>query len=291
MTRQRVLQAAADLGYRPNLAAQTLAAGRSGFVMLVIADVRLGELTIAMSSFLTSELARHGLTLVVHFDAPGSRPLLDVVADLRPRAVISMFEPTIELVTDLKDVGVTSYSVFSRTGTLGALHLLTGEMQVAHLVSQGHKVIGFAEPAEPGYEGLSSQRFLGVADACARRGLPKPCAVRFDIQATVASEGVQQLMDAGATAVCAYNDDVALVVLAGIRGAGLECPADLAVIGVDNIVAGYSSEPSLSTVELRPEEVARLEVAAVLERLGFVDDENGEAEVAAALGLIVRAST
>jgi DNA-binding LacI/PurR family transcriptional regulator len=48
--------------------------------------------------------------------------------------------------------------------------------------------------------------------------------------------------------VCAYNDEVALAVLAGVRKLGLEVPGDLAVIGVDDIPSARLAEPPLTTV-------------------------------------------
>ncbi len=50
------------------------------------------------------------------------------------------------------------------------------------------------------------------------------------------------------TGICAYNDEVALAVLAGARRLGLAAPADLAVIGVDDIPAARLAVPPLTTV-------------------------------------------
>jgi DNA-binding LacI/PurR family transcriptional regulator len=59
---------------------------------------------------------------------------------------------------------------------------------------------------------------------------------------------VRRWRDAGVTGVCAYNDEVALAVLAGMRPDGLAAPADLAVIGVDDIPAARLAAPPLTTV-------------------------------------------
>jgi len=54
----------------------------------------------------------------------------------------------------------------------------------------------------------------------------------------------------GITAVCAYNDEVALAVLAGMNALELRAPRDLAVIGVDDIPAGVLAAPALTTISL-----------------------------------------
>nr|WP_308061903.1 substrate-binding domain-containing protein [Streptomyces sp. LBUM 1477] len=50
------------------------------------------------------------------------------------------------------------------------------------------------------------------------------------------------------TGVCAFNDDVAMSVLAGLRHLGLEAPRDMAVIGVDDTPAAAVSWPPLTSV-------------------------------------------
>jgi DNA-binding LacI/PurR family transcriptional regulator len=51
------------------------------------------------------------------------------------------------------------------------------------------------------------------------------------------------------TAVCAYNDETAFILLAGMRRAGLRAPGDLAVIGVDNISLAPFADPPLTTID------------------------------------------
>jgi DNA-binding LacI/PurR family transcriptional regulator len=50
------------------------------------------------------------------------------------------------------------------------------------------------------------------------------------------------------TAVCAYDDTIALAVLAGLRRHDLTAPHDMAVIGVNDLAAGRLSDPELTTV-------------------------------------------
>ncbi len=59
--------------------------------------------------------------------------------------------------------------------------------------------------------------------------------------------------DAGVTAVAAFDDDVALRVLAAMRLAGLSAPGDLAVIGFDDNGYGALSSPTLTTVHIDAE--------------------------------------
>ena len=91
------------------------------------------------------------------------------------------------------------------------------------------------------------------------------------------------------TAVCAQSDEIACLVLYGIRQAGLRCPADLAVIGVDANPMGEVSSPPLTTVEFDPVAVADAAIAALFERLGHPAPPSRELTDIARL--IVRSST
>jgi DNA-binding LacI/PurR family transcriptional regulator len=59
------------------------------------------------------------------------------------------------------------------------------------------------------------------------------------------------------TGVCAFNDETAIAVLAGMRERGLTAPADLAVIGVDDIPTARLASPPLTTVGLDMRQAGR----------------------------------
>jgi DNA-binding LacI/PurR family transcriptional regulator len=247
-TREAVRLAAQELGYRPNRAAQSLAAGASRIAMFVVPSVHLGELSIVVSSHLTARAAERGVTLVAHFEGPASRPIIDVADDLRPRVVFAMFGLDDDTTGRLSERGIPVVTLLQGTGP-APVSDRSGWLQVQHLAGRGHRRIGYADTTDPGLEVVARMRHRGVADACARRGLPAPTHERFDLNGRGAERKVRRLVEAGVSAVAAYNDEVAITVLAGIRRAGLRCPEDLAVIGVDEMAINGSMEPPLSSIE------------------------------------------
>ena len=115
------------------------------------------------------------------------------------------------------------------------------------------------------------------------------------VTAAVAADGsdaaavVSQWVRSGVTAVCAQSDETALVVLHGIREAGLRCPQDLAVMGVDAIPLGAVSGPPLTSVGFDAKTIVEVSVAAMMSELGYPSGhEPSSANVA---HLIQRAST
>jgi len=69
------------------------------------------------------------------------------------------------------------------------------------------------------------------------------------------------------TAVCGYNDETAMAVLAGMHLRDLQAPNDIAVIGVGDIAAAQVSLPPLSTIGFDYEETGRELAQAILESL------------------------
>jgi DNA-binding LacI/PurR family transcriptional regulator len=67
--------------------------------------------------------------------------------------------------------------------------------------------------------------------------------------------------------VCAYNDETAMAVLAGMHLRGLRAPEDIAVVGVGDIPAAQVSIPSLTTIGFDYEETGRELAQAILDSL------------------------
>ena len=255
-TREAVLRAADELGYRPNRAAQSLAAGTSRIALFVIPSVHLGELMIVISSQLTARAAEQGVTLVVHFEGSGNRSVIDAAGDLRPRVVLSMFGLDDVTTAWLRDRDIPAASLFPSGGLAMNVSDPTGSIQVEHLAHLGHTRIAYADTTDSGLGMLAQIRHDLVAVACTERGLPAPAYGRINLDGAGAAEIVKRWANDGVTAVAAYNDEVAVAVLAGIRRAGLGCPQDIAVIGVDDMSINGSMEPPLSSIAFDVDKLA-----------------------------------
>ena len=82
-----------------------------------------------------------------------------------------------------------------------------------------------------------------------------------------AALAVDQWTNASVTAVCAYNDETAMAVLAGMHRRGLRAPDDIAVIGVGDIAAARVSIPPLTTIGFDCGETGRELAQAILDGL------------------------
>jgi DNA-binding LacI/PurR family transcriptional regulator len=249
-TRAAVKRAAEQLGYRPNEAARRLASGQSRLVLFVVPHVRLGEIVVEMAGTLTGELAARGLTLSTHFQSHGSRSIVEVAQRLDASAVVAMVPLPAGVDQLLATAGIRVVSPLGDSNTPGFGYQGTiGATQVRHLHDLGHRRIAFAGTDEVGLEPFRVGREAGVRAAAHELGLPEPLVATFATDGSDAASIVRGWHRDGATAVAAYNDDVAFVVLHGIRAAGLACPRDMAVIGMDAEKSGLVSAPPLTTIK------------------------------------------
>ena len=285
-TREAVYRAAAQLGYRPNVAARNLARGKSGVVLYVVPRVAVGEMPLVAGSRMTTELARLGLLQVQIFETEEDQHVIDTVTNLDPVAVTSLFPLSRDVLGAVEAASIPHIEI-GALPALGAPHLSVGELRVEHLVSRGHRRIAFAYTDIARWRALGDYWLDGITRAARARDL-LPIGVA-EVSQDNAAEVVTSWVRDGVTAVCGQSDEVACLVLYGIREAGLRCPDDLAVIGVDATPMGALSSPPLTTVEFNPIAVADAAIVAVRTELGYQTQPPPQPTDIARL--IVRAST
>lgn len=269
-THEAVVNAAEQLGYRPNAAARNLARGRSGVVLYVVPRVAVGEMPMLAGSQMTTELGRLGLLQVQVFETEDDQHVVEAIKNLDPIAVTSLFPLSSGARAAASDAQVPLIEIGLLTA-LGDPHLAVGALRVDYLISRGHRQLAFAYTGVEAWRALGDYWLEGVTAAARTHQLPPVTVDAVTIDNAV--EVVRRWHRAGATAVCAQSDEVACLVLYGIREAGLNCPDDLAVIGVDANPIGAVSSPPLTTVEFDPTAVAGAAVAAVLTELGYAAPE------------------
>ena len=148
---------------------------------------------------------------------------------------------------------------------------LIGRLQADRLVARGCRRIGYATTDDPRVADFAERRLAGVRAACVEHGLPEPVVIPVRVDPAAGAEAVAAWTQADVDGVAAYNDDVAFAVLAGARAAGLAVPADLAVIGVDDVPLAALASPPLTTVTQSIEREASYLAACVLAALDGED--------------------
>ena len=199
-------------------------------------------------------------------EAAVDAPLLEVQASyLDASAVISLIPFDEETTEALHRAGA---EVLLGTGSQARAELQEiGRLQAHHLIGLGCSRLGYALTEEHPTQFRVQERMRGVAAACAERGLAEPVALEVAMDGAQAALAVDQWTNASVTAVCAYYDETAMAVLAGMHLRGLRAPDDIAVIGVGDIAAAHVSIPPLTTIGFDCGETGRELAQAILESL------------------------
>ncbi|MEV6348309.1 LacI family DNA-binding transcriptional regulator [Actinoplanes sp. NPDC051851] len=287
-TRRRILDVAQRLEYRPHGTARSLASGRSDIVLLAVPDLPIGASISRFVEELAAALAEHGLTLVTHLAGARGRPLPDVCATVGATAVIGFtpFDP--DAVRALQRAGAQVVLPPAADGDAAMVPI--GRIQAAHLIDRGHQRLGYAVPAHPDFEQMAAERLRGATDACIAAGLAPPLSASVGLDLQTAGRAVTDWIAAGVTGVCAFNDETAMAVLAAAVHHGIRVPAELAVIGVDDIPVAPLAAPPLTSVRFDLHAVARRRVDLIVAGLAG-QEPSPESPAMAAVQLIQRSST
>jgi LacI family transcriptional regulator len=269
-TRQRVLDAAEELGYVPNAAARALARRQTHTVALVL--IRESS-HIASDAFLPSVM--HGLISALR--PAGFRLLLETVdsADepdiylnlVRARQidgiVLSGPRSDDQQLTELIESGFPVVLLGQLPGSDACFvdvdNRCTARMAVEHLISQGHRRIACITNAPLMYTG-ATDRLFGYLDALAAHGVSKDEDLLrygdFDLESgrTAARSLLTELSDPP-TAIFAASDVIAIGAISMVHELGLRIPEDVAVVGIDDVPMARYLTPPLTTARLPAHEL------------------------------------
>jgi DNA-binding LacI/PurR family transcriptional regulator len=267
-TRRRVLDAAEELGYRPNSAAQALARGRTHTVLLVLPEWPMDHSLRWFVDEVAAALSTAGYALVAWTPDPTgrARPLWE---SLDNDLVLSLAPFDDDQLAALRAAGVTRIfppnfeeSRFSSSrGTTGAA------LQADHLYRLGHRRLAYAVPADRRRSTLGSARLSVLRERAAAHGQPPPEYALVDHRDGSADRAVRAWRELGCTGVVAYNDDIAAVVVGAAVRAGIPVPGELSVIGHDDTPLAAVFLPSLSSVRIDVREYARTMAAYALHEI------------------------
>ncbi|WP_225799616.1 LacI family DNA-binding transcriptional regulator [Streptomyces sp. NK15101] len=263
-----VREAAAGLGYRPNLAARNLRLGRTRTALLVVPALT-NEFFAHVYTGAAAAAAEHGFGVVLYPSPDGLGPARDPFASAQSAldGVIasSMATDALEAFrgTDLPLVMLDSDPAGSGAAAHVNLDVADGMRRVTdHLLALGHRRFLHLASAAPSWtfdvraEALSHA--LRGADVRTVRSPLNTADAREAAGTALAAPGARP------TAVICDDDILAAGVCKAARRLGLRVPEDLSVTGFDDMALATVLEPELTTVRLPAEEFGRRGMEALL---------------------------
>lgn len=301
-TRQRILQVARELGWKPSLRAKALSSAKAYALGLVVArDPRLLGTDPFFPAFIAgieTTLAEHDYTLVLSVATePGAeercyRKLVEggrvdgvILTDVRHD------DSRIRLLQDLKLPAVTLNRPDAESPFPAVLMDDTDGITAAveHLVALGHTRIGHVGGAQEYIHGRS--RRLAWEKALAAAGLAADLFAEADFTAPGGVAATAQLLRCPdrPTAIVYANDLMATSGQSYAQSQGLSVPGDLSVTGYDNAEFTQYLNPPLTTIATDPMRWGRVAAQVLLNQLsGLHYGEDTELDPPV---LLVRAST
>ena len=256
-TRERVLEVVQALGYQPNVAARTLRTHRAAKILLTVPDISNPFFASVIRG--AEEAARDAGYAVMLGDTRHDPEVEDQYADMLSRREVDGliflghrlpaslapllareggFAPVVNGCEYSPNIGVPSVHIDNAAA---------GSEAIDHLVGLGHRAIGLI--TGPEISPISRDRLAGAMRAADRHGLGGALQVQVgDYSAESAFAHMRALIERRVTAVFCFSDEMAIGAMRAIREAGLSCPAQVSVIGFDDLPLASFFQPALTTI-------------------------------------------
>jgi DNA-binding LacI/PurR family transcriptional regulator len=298
--RRRVLEAIQESGYRLNVNARTLKAGRTGVIGFAVPGVDQAYFGMLGGHVIEAARAR-GFHVAVEQTGKGAEGEADTIAQSHKLQFDGLIMSAVTL--DPRDQGpvwgdfpivmLGERDFGASIDHVGMANEAGTREATEHLIAQGCTRI--ANVTGGSLEGVHvvSRRHRGYAEALEAAGIaPDPALVCLSGMGVEDGRRSVHALRAAGTAfdgIVAVTDTVAIGVLRGLADVGLRCPEDVRVVGFDDIPYASYAVPAITTVAPDHRWMAEKAVALIASRIE--DPARAPEEHTAPFRLVVRESS
>lgn len=255
-TRELILRASQDVGYRVNAPAANLARRRTTLLGVVLQDVA-NPFFSEVAAHVQDAAAAAGLTTLLNDgrrDAAREAHAVEVFLQLRVDGLV--------IVSPLQD-GAALSAIGSQVPTVVVGYpVLAQEVDFVHndsaagartatehLIALGHRDIAYLDSAAGASEPLLLDRRAGYLAAMDDAGLGGCARVFADVAADGDAAGLVLGLGCRPTALLAHNDVSAIAAMGVLARAGIDVPGEISVVGYDNTRLAAMPQFDLTTVD------------------------------------------
>jgi DNA-binding LacI/PurR family transcriptional regulator len=294
-TKNRIIQAAHELNYRPNFFARTLRLKRT-YMIGVIAE-EIGDAYGAMVISGVEEYLRKNnyfFLTVIHRHDP---KLLQTYAQMLLTRGVEGFITTDTSITEkpaLPTVAIAGHEPVEDVTNIILDHKRAARLALEHLSGLGHQEIAFIKGQTLSSD--SAVRWDAICEAAQELGIRVRPELTIQLEGTDSTPAIgypfaMQLLARKQpfTALFAYNDISAIGSIWAFREEGLRVPQDISVVGFDDIPGAAFTNPGLTTVRQPLLRMGQIAAQTVIDRI----EGRGEyvSEIAVEPEFVVRQST
>jgi len=301
-TRERVHAAVRDTGYTMNQAARSLRLKAARTILMAAPNIG-NPFYSAIVDAVIREAALRGYSVMVASrigDDP-NRWLSDYLLSNRADGLL-LFDGSLDTnrLHGLRDDGVALPLVAAydeipdaKVHSVITDNRLAARRAIKYLLDLGHRKIGHI--IGPSRNQSTNERFVGFTEAMQEAGL----AIReewlfpgtYNMESGTAAAEHLLASSEMPTAMFCGNDEMALGMIHRLRAAGIDCPRDISVIGLDDIPVARFFEPPLTTMQQPREDIGRMATSSLIDIIEGVVPENEPIHVVLTSNLVVREST
>src|ERR1035437_1177653 len=305
-TRQRVMEAAQRLNYRPNYLARSLRQRRSMSVGVLAPDLSEGYFTSVMSGVVQELTAAHYFYFTACHD--WNPELIEQYPRMLVERAVDGFlllnTPADEIQVPVPVVAISAHSAVENVTNIILDHHLAVEQALTHLTQLGHRKIAFMRG--PRAIPDSEFRWEAIRQVAREIGLKldPELVIRIDsagwsmktgyhpMAPEIGFKPMQALLEKTRdfTAIFCFNDIAAIGAIRALKDVGLSVPGDVSVVGFDDIQSAAYTTPSLTTVRQPLMEMGKRGAQVLLERIANREREY-PTEIVMVPELVVREST
>ncbi len=275
--KQKVLKLAKKYNYQPNRLASALRKGKSQLLGIVVPYIE-GRFFPSVVHGIETAASKAGYNVIIcqsNEDVAQERRNLDILLSAQVAGIlVSLSRTTLDYrhfdKVRSRGMPLVFFDRVVEGDNVNAVILDDqegGYVSTRHLISQGCRRI--AHLAGPQHLNIYKNRRQGYFDALREAGLPEDesLVMYFDMTQQEGVEGMRQLLasDNPPDGVFAAGDYSALGALQEAKRQGLRVPEDLAIAGFSNEAFTVITEPTLTTIDQRCEEMGQAAVRLLLE--------------------------
>lgn len=275
--RDRVLKAAADLGFQFNEVGRSLQSQRSCTLAVIVPDLTNPVFAEATEG-VQAEAAEAGYQILLacaNYDPDAEvQCVTTLIAKQVDGILLTVTDPDTSDTLRLIEKHRLPYClIFNQPGhpkrpAVGVDNIAAAAKVGDELVALGHRHMAFVALRFTASD-RSRQRHSGFCQSLAAHGLQQPRLLEVDYAPTRLEPALGELLDQrpDITALFASNDMLALACMRALRRLGRAVPDDISVVGFDGIALAEILDPSLATIDTPCHRMGRTAARLVIDAL------------------------